>query len=340
LDLKIQQLIAKQEPAVARAFANAIADIRNRADIRKLRAALRNGGIEDAINALDIEPSAFNQVRAALLETYGNSGTLTIKGQTWVYPNGQRAVVRWNSLSPRAEEYARNVGTGLIQNTTDDMARAVREVIADGYAFGRKWDRIANDIVGRADATGKRSGGILGLNNAQAQWVQNMRQYLETDPKRAFGMTRRDKRFDATIKKAIDENKSLSAEQINRMVQRYSDRLLQTRGLIIAKTEVQKAIEEGKYEAWKQGLEKTGVPERFIIRKWRHTGRAMNDRPDHIMMNNREMRGLNFPFVLPDGTPMLHPHDTSLGAGASHVIGCMCQAEYRIDKKGLREWRG
>ena len=113
-----------------------------------------------------------------------------------------------------------------------------------------------------------------------------------------------------------------------------------SRGLTIARTEVQKAIEEGKYEAWKQGLEKTGVPERFVIREWRHTGRAVHDRPWHQSFHGTKVRGLQVPFVLPSGAALMHPHDTSWGAGAAEIINCMCQAKYSIDKKGLRAWRG
>jgi len=110
--------------------------------------------------------------------------------------------------------------------------------------------------------------------------------------------------------------------------------------LTIARTEVQKAIEEGKYEAWKQGLEKTGVPERFVIRQWVHTGRAMYDRPWHQVMHGTMIRGLQVPFVLPSGAALLHPHDSSYGAEASEIINCMCNCRYSLDRKGLKSWRG
>ncbi len=342
IEQQIAAIIQSQEPAIRRAFERGVAQIRDAASLAKIRDAIASGDIEQVLRIVDIDPAAFNEFRAALLKVYGDSGIATIQGQTWFYPDGTRAVVRWNSLSPRAEDFARQIGTGLITNITDDMATAVRNAVADGYAFGRSYNRIALDIVGRIGDNGRRSGGIIGLSAPQEQWVRNMRRYLEVWPDwpSIQRMTRRDKRFDKIIREAYEQGKPLTQAQIDKIIGRYADRLLERRGLTIARTETRKAAEEGKYDAWKQGLEKTGVPERFVIRTWVHTGRAVKDRPDHIAMNGSMMRGLQVPFILPDGTAMLHPHDASYGAGAKHTINCMCEARYKIDRKGLREWQG
>lgn len=342
LDADIQTILQTQEPAIRRAFERAIKDIRSGVKITALKDALRDGDIEGAVSAIGVDNAAFNDLRAAILDTYGKTGAATINGQTWVYPDGTRAVVRWNMANPRAEEFARQIGTGLITNTTADMNEAIREVIADGYAFGRKWDSIARDLVGRIGPSGHRTGGIVGLTKQQSQWLLSLRNKLETgDYRGALDMKLlKDKRLRAMLEKAIADKTTINSAQIARMTQNYERNALMLRGLTIARTEVQKAIEEGKYEAWKQGLEKTGVPEQFVIREWRHTGRAVMDRPWHQAFNGTTVRGLTFPFILPSGAAMMHPHDTSMGAGAGEVINCMCQARYYIDRKGLKAWRG
>jgi len=108
-----------------------------------------DGTIEWCNLQSDVVLVAHGELRGAILNAYAQTGAAQINGVTWVYPDGTKAVVRWNMASPRAEEYARQIGTGLITNTTADMRDAVRNVIADGYAYGRKWDAIARDIVGR-----------------------------------------------------------------------------------------------------------------------------------------------------------------------------------------------
>lgn len=338
----IAAILQTQEPAIRRAFENAVKDIRNGAKLTALRDALKRGDIEGAVAAVEIDNAAFSELRGAILNAYAQTGSAQINDVSWIYPDGTKAVVRWNMASPRAEEYARQIGTGLITNTTTDMRDAVRTVIADGYAFNRKWDAIARDIVGRVGPSGQRSGGIVGLSKTQANWLMSLRwKLMQGDYRGALDMSLlKDKRLRVMLEKAIAENKTISAAQIAMIERNYERNALMSRGLTIARTEVQKAIEEGKYEAWKQGLEKTGVPERFVIREWRHTGRAVRDRPDHIVMNGATVSGLQMPFVLPDGTAMLHPHDSSFGAGANQIINCMCQARYSIDRKGLKQWRG
>lgn len=342
LDATIADILRTQEPAIRRAFERAVKDIRDGAKLTALRDALRRGDIEGAVSAVEIDNAAFSELRGAILNAYAQTGTAQINGVNWIYPDGTRAVVRWNMASPRAEAYARQLGTGLITNITSDMENAVRDTIADGYAFGRGFDRIARDIVGRVGPSGQRSGGIVGLSRTQAKWLMSMRSKLASgDYRGALDMKLlKDKRLRATLEKAIAENKTLSAAQIAKIERNYERNALMNRGITIARTEVQKAIEEGKYEAWKQGLEKTGVPERFVMREWRHTGRAVRDRPWHQIMHGTQVRGLQVPFILPSGAALLHPHDSSYGAGADEIINCTCQAKYSIDRKGLMAWRG
>ena len=323
---------------LVKSFLNGTSDIADNARLAEIERAMQFGP-EEVIRIMNIDATAFNEFRAELLQVYGNAGIDTIAGQTWRYPNGARAVVRWNTLSPRVETYARERIGGLIQNITEETIGNVRNTIADGYALGRSRNRIATDLIGRLQ-DGKRIGGVIGISEQQRQWVGNMRAVLMSDPIKALDYTKRDMRFDTVIKKAARDGKPLSLAQIDRITAQYSDKLLKSRGLTIARTEAAKAIEEGKYEAWKQALEKTGIPEQFVIRTWNHRGRGLKDRPSHVAMNGTSIRGLTFPFVLNDGTAMLTPHDTTYGASANNIINCDCVADYSIDRKGIASWRG
>jgi hypothetical protein len=319
------------------AFLKGVSNITNSARLAEITRALSIGP-DAVISVLNIEDAAFNDYRAELLRIYGQSGIDTADGLRFKYQNGQRVVVRFNTLSPRVETYARNVIGTKITNITNEAISNVRNTIADGYALGRSRDRIATDLIGRLQ-DGKRVGGVIGISDQQRVWVNNMRAALATDPKRALDYTKRDRRFDKLIKASVRDGKPLTMAQIDRIASQYSDKLLKSRGLTIARTEASRAIEEGKYEAWKQALEKTGIPEQFVIRTWNHTGRGVKDRPSHIAMNGRQVRGLTLPFVLNDGTDMITPHDTTYGAGAEHIINCQCVADYSIDRAGVLSWR-
>lgn len=335
---QIRTITQTMEPRIRASFIRAMQDIKDRAQMGRLRDALRSGDIAAAVDALNIEPAALADLQSLIVETYGRSGAATIQSGTWIYPDGTRAVVRWNALSPRSEAWARQLGADLIQgDITEQTRQAARDTIADGYAFGRSPDRIARDLVGRIGANGKRQGGIIGLDDPSQQWVRNLRGYLDEDPKRALSMklNARDKQF---IRRLLKDGRQMSQSQIDGMLRRYENNLLMVRGRRIARTETQNAIEAGRYEAWKQGLEKTGVPERFVTRTWVHTGRAVMDRPDHMAFSGSQMSGLTMPFVLPSGAQMRHSHDTELGAGAKDVINCECRTDYKLDRKALRNW--
>lgn len=315
-----------------------VASITNSARLAEIERALLIGP-DAVIAALNIEDAAFNDYRAELLRIYGQSGIDTADGMRFKYQNGQRVVIRFNTLSPRVEAYARNVIGEKITNVTKEAVANVRNTIADGYALGRSRNRIATDLIGRLQ-DGKRVGGVIGISEQQRVWVNNMRRVLANDPKRALEYTKRDRRFDKLIKSSAATGKPLTMAQIDRIAGQYSDKLLKSRGLTIARTEAARAVEEGKFEAWKQGLEKTGIPDRFVIRTWNHTGRGIKDRQSHVAMHGKMVRGLTMPFVLNDGTAMITPHDTTYDAGAENIINCMCVADYSIDRKGVAAWRG
>ena len=335
---QIRELTSTMEPRIRAEFLAAMNDIKSRAQIDALVGSLRSNDIQSAINAINIDPGAFAKINSLVIETYGKAGVDTISSGNWIYPNGQRAVVRFNSLSPRSEAWAREQSANLVFGLSDEAKSVARDVIADGYALGRRTDRIALDLVGRIGANGRRVGGVVGLDPQSEQWVKNLRGYLETDIGRALGMKLNNRDKD-TLRRLISAGKTLTAPQIDNLLRRYENNLLMSRGRKIGRTETINAIEMGKYEAWKQGLEKTGIPEKFIVRKWVHTGRALRDRPDHVIMNGDEKRGLQSPHTMPDGVLMLHPHDTSYGAGPNHIVHCECREDYRIDKKGLKLWR-
>ena len=328
---QIRQITRDMEPRVRRAFLAAMADIKQRAQMGRLRDALRSGDIAAAVDALSIDTGAMVQLQSIIAETYGKSGAATINRGPWGYS-------RFNSLSPRSETWLRENATRLAVQLSEEAQSVARDTIADGYAFGRSNDRIARDLVGRIGANGRRNGGIIGLDPQSRRWVQNLAVYLETDPSRALGMKLNgsDK---ALIRRVIDREGRLTAKQIEAILRRYENNLLMVRGLRIARTETINAIESGKHDAWLQGMEQSGIPDQFLIKRWVHTGRAVMDRPEHEAMNGQIVRGINGAFLSPDGIMFRYPHDASLGAPAEHIINCRCRADYSIDKKGLLEWR-
>jgi len=309
------------ESQIEKAFLAGVRSTVDAAKFNALRDAIGRGDYDAALRAVDIDDAAFDKMRALLTETYAQGGVNAITGTKWPVN------VRWNSATPEAEFYARNVVGGHITVITNDMKEAVRWTMGDGIALGRSNNRIALDIVGRLGKSGAREGGIVGLNRPQAQWVANARRYLESGDYAAWNrLTLKDKRFKFSV------DKPPTPAQIERAVQQYSNKMLLSRGLTIARTERGTAINRGMMEGYRQASAKTGIPLSAFKKTWIHTGSHRYERLTHVLANGESVQGLNTPFII-GGTFMQCPHD--VGAPASEVVNCGCRFKVTVP----RSWR-
>lgn len=310
---------------IERAFRKGVARITDEIRIGELREALDAGDYGAILNAVDIEPAAFDELRVLLVQVYAEGGISEITGMPY------RDRPRWNSATTQGERFARDQIGGKITLITEDMRVAVRETVADGYALGRSHSRMALDIAGRMGPGGRRVGGIVGLNAQQAGYVANMRRYLDVWPdwpsiKR---MTLRDKRFDAMIKRAYEDGRPLTKDQIDRITQAYSNRLLRHRGEVIARTERGSADNAGRMEAWRQAADKLGLPYDRIVKTWVHSSRMMYPRDAHLALAGTDVVGLDGFFDV-NGHMATRPYDPILPA--SEVVNCGCSLKFRLIK--------
>lgn len=329
---KLAELVAKQEPRVRVAFEAAIADLRNGVQMRLLIERLERQDIDGAIEALNLDPAVYNQFRLALNETFTAAGIL--QSANFPQPPGQRVLVRFDVADPAAERVIQQVTADRVTGIIESDRRAARAAILSGFQQGQHPNRIALDLAGKVGrGQNQRTGGIIGLSEPQEGYVASMRaRLLSGDPAemaKVLEMTRRDKRFDRAIAKAIRDGKKLSQDDVAKITGRYSDRLLALRAETIARTETGMAVMAARQESFRQGLGKNGYPEQAVTRKWRHGGGGKEPRLLHIQMNNQTVQGLTEPFVLPDGTRMMHPLDPA--GGARHCANCTCDMELNID---------
>lgn len=218
----------------------------------------------------------------------------------------------------------------MITGITDDTRDLVRLVIEDGVARGAGPRAVALELIGRLDKrTGKRVGGMIGLNSQQAQWVLSARRELAELDANYFTRERRDRRLDGIVRRAIRDDKPLTAEQIDQITGRYGDRLLQLRGETIARTESINGLRAGRNEAYRQLVDDGRVRDDQLTRTWDSVGDGRT-RDQHLAMEGQAVRGLNQPFVAPNGDRMMYPGDVSLGARPENTINCRCQEVIRL----------
>jgi hypothetical protein len=93
---------------------------------------------------------------------------------------------------------------------------------------------------------------FIGLTPAQYAAVENYRRMLEAGDAAALERQLRDARFDRTLTRLMAEGGRPTRAQIERLVQRYTERQLRYRAEMIARTETIRAANAGQIEAWRQ----------------------------------------------------------------------------------------
>lgn len=325
-------LINKLEPRLRDAFLSAIQGIKDRIIWTDLIAALTAQDISAAIAALGISKAAFYAYQTTLAEVYSQSGDLAIsliKG-----PSGGDLKMLFNMENPRAEAWlSENGGDKITELLLPGLREAVTAKVLESYEKGNHPFTIARSLIGNV-SNGKRTGGLLGLSSPQIKYVESMRTRLQSGSaseiqKILSGMTLRDKRFDSLLVKVQKGDATLTAKNIEDMTQRYTNKLLKRRGEDVARTETGMAVMSSRRESMQQVLEKLAYPDSAVLKTWRHGGGPADPRPHHVAANNKQVRGLNTPFILENGAVMQHSHDQA--GGAEEVVNCTCDTTIRID---------
>jgi hypothetical protein len=326
-----QALIEKLIPSMRSAFETAVRELRSGVNWSALLAALKRQDITGAVEALNLDRSAFNSYQQAKTTAFVEGGTLA--AQTVNAPKGSTVAIRFDMANPVAEQWIAENAVARAKALADEQMVNARAVVLDGYAQGRHPEVIARDLAGRM-VNGQRQGGVIGLSGPQTDLVMSMRQRLESSDaaelkKVLDGMSLRDKRFDHIVRKAAESGEPIARADIERMVQRYSDRMLAKRAEDIARTETGMAVMSGRYEEWRQAAEKFGYPMEAIQKTWRHGLGVKEPRPHHVAMNGKSVRGLDTAFVFSNGARLKYALDPD--GGASEVVRCSCGTDFRLD---------
>ncbi len=325
-------LLAKLEPEMAEIVLDAFQAMRDGVDMDGLIAALERNDIDGALAAIGIDPGDFSTYTLGRTQAFLEAGKL----ESSYIPTDEANSVKFvfDLSNPRAERWIKTEAATRITGYVSEQIDAARDVISAGFSRGDGPAQIAVDIAGRMDrATGRRQGGIVGLSQPQAGYVESMRQrLLSGDPaemkKVLGGMSLRDKRYDATIMRHIEAGTPLSRADVDKLTGRYADRLLRRRAEDIARTETQQSVFGARAESYRQALEREGLPGEALEKEWRHRGSLDDARVQHLAMDNKTVTGIDTPFFLFDGTAMLFAHDPA--GGVKHNANCRCDTWFRI----------
>lgn len=332
---KLLKLIARLDKKMVAAFSKAILDLKRDAQIKELVSAIQRNNLDAVYDALGLSRAVFAPLEVVIREAFLEGGVYSLESVRNL-PSGSgagRMVLRFDGRHTRAERWVAEHSSNLIQGIVDDTKEAVRSVVQEGLENGRGPRKTALEITGRINpSTGRRTGGILGLTRSQTDAVIRARAELASgDPRllrEYLDRGKRDKRFDAMVRRAIEGKSTLSPADVERIIGRYKDRLLAYRGEVIARTETLSSMNSGREEGIRQLVESGKVRYEQVQKTWRATGDTRT-RDTHRFLNGTTV-GLDDPFITAEGHRLMHPHDQSLGAPGSEIIQCRCFYELKI----------
>ncbi|MBM0140201.1 hypothetical protein [Pseudomonas cannabina] len=324
---EVIQAIEGLEPAAQRAYLAQIAQSLNSVSLAEVERAIETGDASAVVAAVQLG------IFAVLVE---HLRTAYVKGALV-----EAADIKIESISKELDFHA--VGparfmaaqaTKLVSQVEADQVNVVRSVLARGSAKGLSARKMALELIGRVSKqTGRRAGGVLGLSSGYAERVSLAKTQLLSGDKAMLRQyllrTRRDRRFDPTVKASIKSGKPLDEETVNKIVGRYADRLLATQAELVAQMFVAESFNEGRDQAWRQVVARSNGRFSFI-KRWKSRGDNIV-RGTHRALNNQVV-DKDAPFRSPLGALLMFPGDSSLGAPIEELAKCRCSAEYELIK--------
>jgi hypothetical protein len=312
---RLEQLLATMEKRVAAAFRTFIAETTSEAMVRHVVHLVSLGRINEALGVIDSQVATMAGSITSVFQDAATAETVALVQQVV----GTAPVsITFDPTNPRAAALMRAERLEFIREFSDEQRAVVRDVIAAGLQSGEGPRQIATDF--RA---------AIGLTQSQLDTVANYRRLLEQGSADALDRALRDRRFDASVQLAADGGKPLQADQIDKMVERYRQRMLAYRAENIARSESGRALSLGRAEAMQQQIDAGIIRVDQIDMVWR-TILDGRERSSHEAMNN-QIRPWGGQFTSGAGINLRWPHDST--APASETVQCRCSVIYKIGKR-------
>jgi hypothetical protein len=324
LQNRLEALLKQYDGQIEKAFLDAIRARANSINLAELAAAIEARDFNRAVNIAGLTRADMFPFDTAITQAYVAGGsTVAAAAPAFAVSFG------FDGRATRAEQWARSHVGGLVTGIVNEQLDLLRETIGTQLASGIAPRKIAVQIAGPV-VNGQRQGGFIGLSRPQVGYLANARAELGALDAGYFSRALRDRRFDPLVRKAIADGKPLAAADVDRIAARYSDRMLKHRADTIARTESITALRAGRREGIEQAVEAGAINPGAVKRVWDATGDART-REDHMAMNGVEVDGLDTPYTLPDGSLMMYPGDSALGADAAQVVNCRCLETFVVD---------
>ncbi len=306
--LRVQARTAQLRPDMARAVLRAFQKIRDTLTEAELERFIRQGTADAIIDHLlsdqRLDPQ-FASVQREILRDVE-------QGVNYFGPQVPRASasIAFNVLNPNVLTALDTLNTKVVEQLKADLRTLVRGGIVDGDG--------PRDIA-------RKMRSMIGLGPTQVQEVQNFAEALRRlgfpNARNPFDYAKRDKRFDATLKRWLKEGpadtaakQAKRAAQIDKMVATYTKNRIALNAESIARTAVLDSFKRAQELSWQQAMEQGFIDPTRVTKRWMGVMDS-RERDEH-----RAMEGQTVPFASPYSNGERIPGEST--------YGCRCLSRY------------
>lgn len=306
---RVEALLGKQAPRFAAGFQILVGQMKDAVDLNEIAELLQRGRLDEALTeALRRAP----RLGTLYMDSYVAAAKDTA---SFLGRNLEQIVLDFDQTNPFSVRQARDNQLRLVNQFTQQQRRATREALIDGVRRG------ANPLE---QARAFRDS--IGLTERQVRAVNNYRRLLTDQSAEALDRALRDRRFDRTVRSAINSGKPLTSSQIENMVGRYHERYIKYRSQVIARTEALRSVHQGKDAMYRQSFEDGTLNPDNVTNEW-NTARDDRVRDTHTSIHG-QVKPFGEPFITSKGNALRYPTDPE--APAEESIQCRCALGTRI----------
>lgn len=301
-DKRLSALLNRFEPEIRDSFLLAVNSTKSQLQINEIVRLLELGLIDDALSlASSIPLSVSTTVDFSFVQSGQSTSTMiaSVISQPVFFDQTE-------SLAVQAMRANRGK---LIREFAISQREAVTETIVDGIRRGVNPLQQARNF---RDS--------IGLTAHQTKSVNNFRNMLQTQDRQVLARQLRDRRFDPTVRAALNNKRPLTQRQINRMVERYRERMLKFRAETIGRTEALRAVHEANDISFNQAVDSGNLQRQDLEDTWI----VVSDnklRDSHSFMSGQR-RDFGDPFLSGNGNRLRFPGDPQ--APADDTVQCRC----------------
>ncbi len=315
---ELELLIAAMTKRLRIQFVNVVTRVRDTATINTIERLLLEGRMQEA---MEIGKAHYTAFADDWLQVY-----IRAAKDTASFLGREIAVIAvFDQMNSRAVSAMRDNTLRLVRELTRGQAEAAQEAIIEGVVEG--WNP-------RQTARAVRE--TIGLTAKQQRAVANFRKMLEDNNPASLTRKLRDRRFDATIRRALAGGEVLDQATIKKMVDRYRERFLKYRAEVVSRTEALRAVHQGNQEMYRQAFDLGELAPDDLVQVW-NTALDARVRDTHKTMH-RQRRPIGQPFVAGSGALLMYPTDPA--APASETVQCRCALATRFRRRGERRSSG